>query len=664
MTEPDHADDWPDFLARWSAEWADARDSDHLAGDNLAAWRRRWLGFPGADEERLAALETRIGRRLPPSYRSFLALTDGWLNAGNFVMRLSGTAEVAPLSRAEAEEYTEYDGYLWEDDDPTEEMIHRSRMWHRALRIDAEADAGILMLDPGDVGPDGEWAVYSWHSWRAESAKRFESFRAFMQDKYREFHALAAGSGMVNDTTRALDAEVEQAREDVLAGRWEQAAEVFTRAGAFGRPGAGELGRQLCAFLGKFDAWPGAYRLHGGSDEPTEILPACVALEIRRSWRRPHEVINELPEEVRELAQSIADATFVYEPPGPFGAVVSRAREAARWGDTDGAWRVLRDGLAHWTPPTRDIVAPVGLLADPLLAPVITPERGRELLAVPRAGRTGAPPEPGPDLDPEGLDWLAGQTWPFHGGHRFVLVEGVEPARLVDLFGHEEQNGLAASATSDELIERRMASGHLCSADPWDDRAVMVVGRAGSPGWAFAFAPESGAPDADRLRSPAARASRSASGARAVAVWCVPGSRLEPGGPWEPPAFHLSMARDGEIEYALTVTMPPILAATEDGPARTPVVTRAGTLPRAFDPDTMLAEVATAGSEERDRRPGEDHMLRAIADEFGVTLPRHALLRGRLHSFETVSWSREARPGDRWLSIGTGWSTRGLPEGT
>ncbi|OPC77181.1 hypothetical protein B4N89_42280 [Embleya scabrispora] len=653
VTERDHADDWPDFLARWSAEWADAEDPAHLEGDDLAAWRRRWLGFPGADEERLAALETRIGRRLPPSYRSFLALTDGWLHAGNFVRRLAGTAEVAPLSETDAELYTEYDGFLWEDDDPTEEMIHRSRMWHRALRIDAEADAGILMLDPGDVGPDGEWAVYSWHSWRAESARRFETFRAFMQDKYREFHALAADSGMVNDTTRALDAEVEQAREDVLAGRWEQAAEVFARAGQFGRPGAGELGRQLHAFLGKPDALPGVAYLPGNPTDPTEILPACVAREIRGSWRRPHEVVGELPDNVRELAQSIVDATFVYEPPGPFGAGVLRAREAARWGDTDEAWRILRDGLAQWTPPAGDVVAPVGLLADPLLAPVITPERGRELLAIPRAGRTGVLPEPGPDLDPGGLDWLAGQTWPFRGGYRFVLVEDVEPAHLVALFGHEEQNGLSAPATSNELIERHMASAQLRSADPWDDRAVMVVGRAGSSGWAFAFAPESAGPNADRLRSPAARASRSASGARAVAVWCVPGSRRGADGPWEPPAFHLSVARHGEIEYALTVTMPPVFAATEDGPARTPVVTRVGTLPRAFDPDTMLAEVAAAGSEERERRPGEDHMLRATADEFGVTLPRHALLHGRLHSFETVSWSREARPGDTWLSIRT-----------
>ncbi|MFE2869504.1 SMI1/KNR4 family protein [Embleya sp. NPDC059259] len=651
MTERDREDDWLDFLARWSAEWADAQDPDELEGDDLAACRGRWLGFPGADEERLTALETRIGRRLPPSYRSFLALTDGWLNAGDFVMRLAGTAEVAPLDEAEAERYTGCDGYLGDGEEPTEEDIHRSRLWHRALHIDAEADAGILMLDPGDVGPDGEWAVYSWHSWKAMPAERFDSFRAFMHDKYREFHALAADGGMVNDTTRALDAELEQAREDVLAGQWQRTVDVFARAERFGRPGACELGGQLEAFLGRDDAWSRVYHLPTNPAHRTETLPARLAREIRHPWRRPLEVVEEQPVEVRELARSIADGGFVYEPAGPFGAVVLRAREAARRGDTDGAWRVLRDGLAQWIPPARDVVAPVGLLADPLLAPVITPERGRELLATPRAGRAGVPPEPVPDRDPEGLDWLAGETWPFRGGYRFVLVEGIEPARLVDLFGHEEQNGLAAPATSNELNERRRQSEHRRSADPWDDRAVMVVGRTGAPGWGFAFAPESAGPDADRLRSPAARASRSASGARAVVVWCVPGSRREDGGPWEPPAFHLSMARDGEIGYALTVTMPPDFGSTEDRPPRAPIVDRVGTLPRAFDPDPMLAEVAAVGSAKRERCPGEEHMFRAIAEEFGVTLPRHALLRGRLHSFETVGWSRRPRHGDTWLSI-------------
>ncbi|WP_436790943.1 hypothetical protein [Yinghuangia sp. YIM S10712] len=135
-----------------------------------------------------------------------------------------------------------------------------------------------------------------------------------------------------------------------------------------------------------------------------------MALAIRPAWWRTQEVTRQQPAEVQELAQRIHDGTFAYEPPGPFGEVVDRARKLARWGDCDGAWRVLRAGLPLWRPPAHDVLAPVGLLADPLLAPVITLERGKELLGTPRAGRTEPAPDPTEDLDPTGLAWLASEA--------------------------------------------------------------------------------------------------------------------------------------------------------------------------------------------------------------------------------------------------------------
>ncbi|WST73089.1 hypothetical protein OG268_02325 [Streptomyces uncialis] len=62
----------------------------------------------------------------------------------------------------------------------------------------------------------------------------------------------------------------------------------------------------------------------------------------------------------------------------PGNRAVAQAGESARAGASDAAWRTLRDAL----------IAPIGLLADPVLGPLITPERGREILAAPRAGAT------------------------------------------------------------------------------------------------------------------------------------------------------------------------------------------------------------------------------------------------------------------------------------
>jgi cell wall assembly regulator SMI1 len=53
-----------------------------------------WLGFPGATEARLAAAESRLGVSLPPSYRAFLRVSNGWRVASPFVYRVWGCEEI------------------------------------------------------------------------------------------------------------------------------------------------------------------------------------------------------------------------------------------------------------------------------------------------------------------------------------------------------------------------------------------------------------------------------------------------------------------------------------------------------------------------------------------------------------------------------------------
>jgi len=40
--------------------------------------KSQWIGFPGATEDQLIAAETRLGVTLPPSYQTFLKVTNGW----------------------------------------------------------------------------------------------------------------------------------------------------------------------------------------------------------------------------------------------------------------------------------------------------------------------------------------------------------------------------------------------------------------------------------------------------------------------------------------------------------------------------------------------------------------------------------------------------------
>ncbi|MFI7143113.1 hypothetical protein ACIBQ5_37135 [Streptomyces massasporeus] len=56
-----------------------------------------------------------------------------------------------------------------------------------------------------------------------------------------------------------------------------------------------------------------------------------------------------------------------------------------------------------------------------------------------------------------------------------------------------------------------------------------------------------------------------------------------------------------------------------------------------MDPRLFFGEGADGAETERS-------LLEAVAGEFGVLLPRHAIVNGRLHTFVTRSWTRP--PGD------------------
>ncbi|SMF50867.1 SMI1 / KNR4 family (SUKH-1) [Streptomyces sp. Amel2xC10] len=209
MTEST-AFDWRSFLVRWSEEWADSlpEEDETRDADDERARQARWLGFPAASEEGIAAMEERLGRRMPPSYREFLKVSDGWRNAGEFVWLLAGTSD-ARWHEDESGLAEVFEEYLDEDAGPEERQ--GVDVWRRGLQLDVESDITHVLLDPGEVDEDGEWAVYTWASWRAAPPERYANFLEFMRDMHREFHSLRARPDdgepeFANDTTRELDA--------------------------------------------------------------------------------------------------------------------------------------------------------------------------------------------------------------------------------------------------------------------------------------------------------------------------------------------------------------------------------------------------------------------------------------------------------------------------
>ncbi|MEV4177858.1 SMI1/KNR4 family protein [Nonomuraea sp. NPDC049709] len=377
---------WKPFLQRWSEEWRVAHPGEEPDGDP-------WLGRPPATEDEVRALEARLGRVLPPSFREFLLVTNGWRNAGKFVWSLWSTEEIGWLADLEPRWA---DVYAGRDEEETEPAAARS------LLISLEADAGVVYLDPGDVDERGEWAAYDVFSWTAMGPERHGSFYEKMYDFYAGFHALDRPRC---ETQRTWDAKVEDARLESLRGAVDRPLAVFAQAARFGGDRASFLHFQMRTLLRQDDDDPFRRLLRNGDtrswtlDEglfAAQVVPLLFAAHERDRRFGSGSTLQFLrergPQRVRHL---LGRHQALRSEPGfrlcfgnpEFDMAAHAALDAgedASGGTGEDAWSRLRDALVHWRPLHEDQLAPIALLADPRAARLITPERGRELLATRR----------------------------------------------------------------------------------------------------------------------------------------------------------------------------------------------------------------------------------------------------------------------------------------
>jgi hypothetical protein len=132
--------------------------------------RERWLGEPPASEQQIAALEGRLGWVLPPSYRSFLAASNGFEQQA-LIDRLYGTDEVDRFSVRDPE-----GANLWAGS--YRDMYPNLASW---LQIGI-GDCACVLLDPDKVSPDGEWQAYFLASWIPGLCPPYRNFREYMEE--------------------------------------------------------------------------------------------------------------------------------------------------------------------------------------------------------------------------------------------------------------------------------------------------------------------------------------------------------------------------------------------------------------------------------------------------------------------------------------------------
>lgn len=179
--------DWPTLLSRISVQ---------MLGDNSYASKlpkkvidSGWLGKKGASESALVKLETRLGRRLPTSYREFLSESNGFDRIDSAILKLYSASEVTIL-RSEYIEWLSYDDGNSKDVTIEDHCVYgaeqsphlyRAEYLRNAIEVSALGDAALIFLCPEVISESGEWEAWYCATW-IPGARRYRSFWDLMQD--------------------------------------------------------------------------------------------------------------------------------------------------------------------------------------------------------------------------------------------------------------------------------------------------------------------------------------------------------------------------------------------------------------------------------------------------------------------------------------------------
>jgi hypothetical protein len=161
-----------------------------------------WCGRPAAAESEIRAAENRLGVKFPPSYRSFLSISNGWRIFNSFVEQLLPVQEIDryrilnPKGFRIDQSWHEYLVELHGDDavsddvyldyaTPAHNMALRYQYYGDSLLISRGFESEMVLLNPFIVSADGEWETIFWAHW-IPGNERFRSFRDYVEKVVRD----------------------------------------------------------------------------------------------------------------------------------------------------------------------------------------------------------------------------------------------------------------------------------------------------------------------------------------------------------------------------------------------------------------------------------------------------------------------------------------------
>ncbi|NJP72780.1 SMI1/KNR4 family protein [Streptomyces sp. C1-2] len=169
--------EWHTWLSDYNAEVinsADVRtaieeDRQVISQERLDAG---WAGAPSAGEEAIVAVEERLGVRLPPSYRNFLKVSDGWEYLGP--IDLFRVGEIGWLA--------DIDGDLLEAWD-MEYFQEQLAILRRCVMIahDNGGSGCWWLLHADSAREDGEWTAYEWWPGDGSDPEPYDDFATMVR---------------------------------------------------------------------------------------------------------------------------------------------------------------------------------------------------------------------------------------------------------------------------------------------------------------------------------------------------------------------------------------------------------------------------------------------------------------------------------------------------
>lgn len=217
MTEANRRDQdavypWRKLLQQWSRLWLapDRDETERRFPDS--AHETQWLGYGGATEAQIIELERLLGTALPPSYRQFLAVTDGWIHVDDTEGPLLPTTEIGWLKDTDpgfvatwgkepagAPPITDSEYFVYGEGQDC--VAVRREYFRTALQISEWGDSALLLLNPAVVDERGEWEAWAFANWYP-GAFRYRSFWDPMNQLIKDDYPDAGWSDTTLQPTR------------------------------------------------------------------------------------------------------------------------------------------------------------------------------------------------------------------------------------------------------------------------------------------------------------------------------------------------------------------------------------------------------------------------------------------------------------------------------